>query len=63
MLTEDDSCDFDLRSRFELEAQVPRELLVQPWGNVAAVARELGRERAQVHRWLRRYNTNIDELR
>jgi hypothetical protein len=41
----------------------PRELLVQPRGNVAAVARSLGTVRAQVHRWARRYNMNIDELR
>ncbi|WP_437573495.1 sigma 54-interacting transcriptional regulator [Sorangium sp. So ce887] len=40
-----------------------RELLVQQRGNVAAVARELGRDRAQVHRWLRRYNMNVDEFR
>ncbi|WP_437817636.1 sigma 54-interacting transcriptional regulator [Sorangium sp. So ce1078] len=40
-----------------------RELLVQQRGNVAAVARELGRDRAQVHRWIRRYNLNLDEFR
>ncbi|XXX80255.1 sigma 54-interacting transcriptional regulator [Sorangium sp. So ce134] len=40
-----------------------RELLVQQRGNIAAVARELGRDRAQVHRWIRRYNMNIDEFR
>ncbi|WP_437643711.1 sigma 54-interacting transcriptional regulator [Sorangium sp. So ce362] len=40
-----------------------RELLVQQRGNVAAVARELGRDRAQVHRWIRRYNMNVDEFR
>ncbi|XXX72508.1 sigma 54-interacting transcriptional regulator [Sorangium sp. So ce134] len=40
-----------------------RELLVQQRGNIAAVARELGRDRAQVHRWIRRYNMNIDDFR
>ncbi|WP_437579641.1 hypothetical protein [Sorangium sp. So ce887] len=52
-----------LPPRVSPDEKVPRELLVQPRGNVAAAARELGRDRAQVHRWPRRYNTNIDELR
>jgi transcriptional regulator of acetoin/glycerol metabolism len=37
-----------------------RELLVrlleQHQGNISAIARELGKERAQIRRWLRRYN-------
>ncbi|WP_437602106.1 hypothetical protein WMF28_10795 [Sorangium sp. So ce590] len=39
-----------LPPRTSPDEKVPRELLVQQWGNVAAVARELGRDRAQVHR-------------
>jgi transcriptional regulator of acetoin/glycerol metabolism len=30
-----------------------RALLVRHHGNIAAVARALGKDRAQVHRWLR----------
>jgi len=40
-----------------------RELLFRHHGNIAAVGRELGKERMQVHRWLRRYNIEIDPYR
>jgi transcriptional regulator with GAF, ATPase, and Fis domain len=40
-----------------------RELLVRHRGNVAAVGRELGKERMQVHRWLKKYSINLDEYR
>jgi transcriptional regulator of acetoin/glycerol metabolism len=40
----------DVERRERLEA-----LLVEHGGNVSAVARELGKDRAQVHRWLKRY--------
>jgi DNA-binding NtrC family response regulator len=40
-----------------------RELLVRHRGNIAAVGRELGKERMQVHRWLRRYNIDISDYR
>jgi DNA-binding NtrC family response regulator len=40
-----------------------RELLVRHQGNIAAVGRELGKERMQVHRWLRRYNIDIEDYR
>jgi transcriptional regulator with GAF, ATPase, and Fis domain len=40
-----------------------RELLVRHRGNVAAVGRELGKERMQVHRWLKKYNISLDEYR
>ncbi|AUX25774.1 sigma-54 dependent transcriptional regulator [Sorangium cellulosum] len=40
-----------------------RQLLVQHQGNVAAVARVLGRDRVQVHRWMKRYNMNVDDFR
>lgn len=40
-----------------------RALLLQHRGNVAAVGREFGKERMQVHRWMKRYNINVDEYR
>jgi DNA-binding NtrC family response regulator len=40
-----------------------RELLTRYAGNIAKVGRELGKERMQVHRWLRRYNIDIREFR
>ncbi len=40
-----------------------RELLFRHRGNIAAVGRELGKERMQVHRWLRRYGIEIDPYR
>jgi hypothetical protein len=30
---------------------------------VAAVGRELGKERMQVHRWLKKYGISLDEYR
>jgi len=32
-------------------------------GNVAAVGREFGKERMQIHRWMKRYGINVDEYR
>jgi len=40
-----------------------REMLVRHRGNVAAVGRELGKERMQVHRWLKKYNISLDDYR
>jgi transcriptional regulator with GAF, ATPase, and Fis domain len=40
-----------------------RALLEQHRGNVAAVGREFGKERMQVHRWMKRYRINIDDYR
>lgn len=40
-----------------------RELLTRHHGNIAAVGRELGKERMQVHRWLRRYDIDIEQFR
>lgn len=40
-----------------------RSLLTRHNGNIAAVGRELGKERMQVHRWLRRYNLDIEAFR
>lgn len=40
-----------------------RGLLVRHRGNVAAIGRELGKERMQIHRWMKRYGISPDEYR
>jgi transcriptional regulator with PAS, ATPase and Fis domain len=45
------------------EADELRAALARHDGNVAAVARELGKARMQVHRWLKRYEISLDEYR
>jgi len=40
-----------------------RELLARHGGNVAAVGRELGKERMQVHRWMKRYGISVEDYR
>jgi transcriptional regulator with GAF, ATPase, and Fis domain len=40
-----------------------RALLLRHHGNVAAVGRELGKERMQVHRWMKRYGISIEDYR
>ena len=40
-----------------------RGLLTQHRGNVAAVGRALGKERMQIHRWMKRYNIVITDYR
>jgi transcriptional regulator of acetoin/glycerol metabolism len=40
-----------------------RALLVRHRGNVAGVARELGKDRAQIHRWLRYAGINLADFR
>jgi transcriptional regulator with GAF, ATPase, and Fis domain len=40
-----------------------RSMLERHKGNVAAVGRELGKERMQVHRWLKRYNIDLSQYR
>ncbi len=40
-----------------------RALLVRHHGNVAAVGRELGKERMQVHRWMKRYGISVEDYR
>jgi sigma-54 dependent transcriptional regulator, acetoin dehydrogenase operon transcriptional activator AcoR len=40
-----------------------RALLHRHRGNIAAVGRELGKERMQVHRWLKRYNIDLSQYR
>jgi len=40
-----------------------RELLSKHQGNVAAVGRELGKARMQIHRWMKRYAIDITDYR
>jgi DNA-binding NtrC family response regulator len=40
-----------------------RALLSKHKGNIAAVGRELGKERMQVHRWLKRYTIDVNDYR
>ena len=40
-----------------------RELLSRHRGNIAAVGRELGKERMQIHRWLKRYDIDVSDYR
>jgi transcriptional regulator with GAF, ATPase, and Fis domain len=40
-----------------------RELLERHQGNVAAVGRQLGKARMQIHRWMQRYGIEIDDFR
>lgn len=40
-----------------------RAILNRHQGNVAAVGRELGKARMQVHRWLKRYDISLDDYR
>jgi transcriptional regulator with PAS, ATPase and Fis domain len=40
-----------------------RDLLTTHAGNVAAVGRQLGKARMQVHRWMRKYGIDIDDFR
>jgi transcriptional regulator of acetoin/glycerol metabolism len=40
-----------------------RGLLERHRGNVAAVGRELGKARMQIHRWMKRYGIEVDDYR
>ena len=40
-----------------------RELLSRHQGNIAAVGRELGKDRVQIHRWMRRYGIHAADYR
>jgi transcriptional regulator of acetoin/glycerol metabolism len=44
-------------------AEELRALLVEHKGNVAAVGRQFGKERMQVHRWMKRFGINVEEYR
>lgn len=50
------------RSGVPSEASL-RKLLGRHGGNIAAVGRALGKERMQIHRWLKRYGINVNEYR
>ncbi|MCC6558382.1 MAG: sigma 54-interacting transcriptional regulator [Polyangiaceae bacterium] len=50
------------RSRVPTEEEL-RALLRHHKGNVAAVGREFGKERMQVHRWMKRYNIDVNDYR
>jgi DNA-binding NtrC family response regulator len=39
------------------------ELLQKHQGNISAIGREVGKERVQVHRWLKRFGLNADDYR
>ncbi|MFN7696437.1 MAG: sigma 54-interacting transcriptional regulator [Deltaproteobacteria bacterium] len=40
-----------------------RAICARHQGNVTAIARELGNERMQVHRWLKRYGIDVEQFR
>ncbi len=40
-----------------------RDLLARHRGNIAAVGRDLGKERMQIHRWLKRYGIDVEDYR
>ena len=44
-------------------AEEMRELCMRHRGNVTTIGRELGKERMQVHRWLKRYSIDVDAYR
>ncbi len=60
---DDASAKGPLPPRTAPDEKALRELLVQHEGNIAAVGRALGRDRAQVHRWMKRYGMKVDDFR
>ncbi|MBK8994288.1 MAG: sigma-54-dependent Fis family transcriptional regulator [Myxococcales bacterium] len=50
------------RTQVPTDAEL-RTLLEQHGGNVAAVGRQLGKARMQVHRWMKRYGIHVDDFR
>ncbi len=46
-----------------ITAEVLEELLTRHRGNISAIARELRRDRVQIHRWLKRYALTPDKYR
>jgi DNA-binding NtrC family response regulator len=45
------------------EEEELRRLLLEESGNVAAVGRRLGKARMQVHRWMKRYDIDVEDYR
>jgi transposase-like protein len=39
------------------------QLLEEHAGNISAVARACGRQRVQIHRWIRRFGIDLEALR
>jgi len=62
--TKDQASEPKLGSRTNAPpAEELRSVLRRCAGNVAAVARELGKDRAQIHRWLKLHGISLDEFR
>jgi DNA-binding NtrC family response regulator len=51
------------RAGYAPSEQELRSLLTRHRGNIAAVGRELGKERMQIHRWLQRYGLDAESFR
>jgi DNA-binding NtrC family response regulator len=49
--------------RGPMKADELRERLQEHWGNVAAVAKDVGKPRAQVYRWMKAFGIEADEFR
>ena len=52
----------------QVRAEAPTEeemraLLARHRGNITAIARELGKDRVQIHRWMKRYGLSPDDFR
>jgi transcriptional regulator with PAS, ATPase and Fis domain len=45
------------------DEQAMRDLLTRHHGNVTAIARELRKDRVQVHRWMKKYNLSPEDFR
>jgi transcriptional regulator with PAS, ATPase and Fis domain len=45
------------------DEQTMRDLLTRHHGNVTAIARELRKDRVQVHRWMKKYNLSPEDFR
>jgi transcriptional regulator with PAS, ATPase and Fis domain len=57
------SPDEDPENRGAPTEEELRALLLRHQGNVAAVGRELGKARMQIHRWLKRFDISLDDYR
>lgn len=53
----------DSSERGAPDADELRAILARHQGNIAAVGRELGKARMQVHRWLKKYEISLDDYR
>jgi len=60
--------DYARPSRRSVKTDAPSEdelraLLAEEAGNVAAVGRRLGKARMQIHRWMKRYEIDVEDFR